>query len=180
MAARQLSGRVPPPPGNSPAISHGDLGDRGDRHDTAYRLAAHPELGVHHCVCCAGIGAGDTYSATMDGSRSGPGCDHSYRVRRCRVYRRRCVLCAAQAESDSRLVRVPRGVSPRHGHRVRLPRRGDLSDCLRAVGLRTVRAAQQTTRTPSIHEYFQAVRAICAAVPAAVTISIPLSAPSTS
>ncbi len=71
-------------------------------------------------------------------------------------------------------------VSPRHGHRVRLPRRGDLSDCLRAVGLRTVRAAQQTTRTPSIHEYFQAVRAICTAVPDAVTISIPLSAPSTS
>ena len=123
---------------------------------------------------------GDAYSAAMDGSRSGSGCDHTHRMRRRRVYRRRRVFCAAQAESDSRLVRVPRGVSPRHGHRVRLPRRGDLSDCLRAVGLRTVRAAQQTTRTPSIHEYFQAVRAICTAVPDAVTISIPLSAPSTS
>lgn len=89
-----------------------------------------------------------------------------------------CLRCASR--SDSRLVRVPRGVSLGHGHRVRLPRRGDLSDCLRAVGLRTVRAAQQTTRTPSIHEYFQAVRAICTAVPDAVTISIPLSAPSTS
>ena len=165
----------------SPAIRRPYLtGDRGDRHDTAYRLAAHPELGVHHCVCCAGIGAGDAYSAALDDSRSRPGADRAHRVRRRRVYRRRCVLCAAQAESDSRLVRVPRGVSPRHGHRVRLPRRGDLSDCLRAVGLRTVRAAQQTTRTPSIHEYFQAVRAICTAVPDAVTISIPLSAPSTS
>ena len=110
----------------------------------------------------------------------GPAATILHRMRRRRVYRRRRVFCAAQAESDSRLVRVPRGVSPRHGHRVRLPRRGDLSDCLRAVGLRTVRAAQQTTRTPSIHEYFQAVRAICTAVPDAVTISIPLSAPSTS
>ena len=37
-----------------------------------------------------------------------------------------------------------------------------------------------STIEPSIHEYFQAVRAICTAVPDAVTISIPLSAPSTS
>ena len=64
-------------------------------------------------------------------------------------------VCAAQAEPRSRLVRVPRGVSLGHGHRVCLPRRGDLSDCLRAVGLRTVRAAQQTTRTPQFMSIFR-------------------------
>lgn len=92
-----------------------------------------PELGVHHCVCCAGIGPGDAHSATLDGSRSGPGADHTYCMRRRRVYRRCRVLCTAQAEPRPRLVRVPRSVSPRHGHRIHLPRRGDLSDCLRAV-----------------------------------------------
>lgn len=59
--------------------------------------------------------------------------DYTHRMRRRRVYRRRRVFCAAQAEPRPRLVRVPRGVSLGHGHRVRLPRRGDLSDCLRAV-----------------------------------------------
>ena len=60
--------------------------------------------------------------------------DHTHRMRRRRVYRRRRVFCAAQAEPRSRLVRVSRGVSLGHGYRIRLPRRGDLSDCLRAVG----------------------------------------------
>lgn len=49
-------------------------------------------------------------------------------------HRRRGMLCATQAEPRPRLVRVSRGVSLGHGHRVCLPRRGDLSDCLRAVG----------------------------------------------
>ena len=49
-------------------------------------------------------------------------------------HRRRGMLCATQAESRPRLVRVSRGVSLGHGYRIRLPRRGDLSDCLRAVG----------------------------------------------
>ena len=43
-------------------------------------------------------------------------------------------VCFALAEPRPRLVRVSRGVSLGHGHRVCLPRRGDLSDCLRAVG----------------------------------------------
>ena len=45
--------RTPSARQHSPAISHGDLGDRGDRHDTAYRLAAHPELGRSPlCMLC--------------------------------------------------------------------------------------------------------------------------------
>lgn len=48
-------------------------------------------------------------------------------------HRRRGMLCATQAEPRSRLVRVPRGVSLGHGHRVRLPRGGHISGRVRAV-----------------------------------------------
>ena len=65
--------------------------------------------------------------------RGRPRANHTHRMRRGRIHRRRRVLRAAQAEPRPRLVRVPRGVSLGHGHRIHLPRRGDLSDRLRAV-----------------------------------------------
>ena len=120
----KYAGAVRAQPFDPMAVPDGDMGGGARRHGDAYRMAASAELGVHRRVRGAGAGAGHTASGAVDRARGGSGGDRADCVRRGRLHCGRHMLRDPQTQSDSGLVRVSRGVSHGHGHRVHLPRGG--------------------------------------------------------